>query len=216
MMLEPDKYSNDLIIFKENSKWFRYVLFLAALIFGVLLLDFSRTESVFSVKGYAFLSGFLLFLFSGLLFRTHKMIFRVSKRSVSVYKGTIRGETLKTYSFDDIKNIIEVRHATTFESTSGRTMPSSEWRLYLKLDSGQIPIPSHHFNSQDEAKAAASNLATHIGINISSTSIEDQAIFLLKSGRRMDAVSLIRERNGVNLEEATEIVDQISKKTGGS
>lgn len=208
--------SENLIIFRENSKWFRYILLFMALIFAVLLFDLSKNALILSIKGYALLSGLVLFLFSGIVFKTHVLVFDLGKRSFDICTGTFRGESLKSFSIDSIKDIVELRHATTYESTTGRTVPSAEWRLYLQMDNEQIAIPAQRFNTQDEARTAALDLANRIGLKNFPTSTEDQVVTLIRSGNKLDAISFVRELQGISLEEATNMIEKIMKKKGSS
>ncbi|MBX3308518.1 MAG: hypothetical protein KF751_20925 [Nitrospira sp.] len=191
---------------RENANWLRYVFWCCT--FGLALLAIQNVVSSDDDIGKIIGSilGALLFGFSGFVFKTHKVVFDLNRRTIRLTHKGFRHTAQQTILFADVEHIVVVK---TFHYDED-LLPANRWqeRWYLALQCRNEIVTLTHNPSvrKEEARLLAEKLQLILGVEILDSDQESLAT-LLKTGRKAEAITLATRSLGMTVTEASQYVD---------
>jgi len=199
------------LVVEDSSLWLAAILALASLPLWYVVIVLGKKGSLF---GAAF---FLLCAFIGL--RKSTFVFDADRRLVNWRELRYLKMSSGCIAFDAITDI-------GIEAASGDA-GSTNYRLTILTAQGPIPLSSVYsgggsekyaslreqilaFVKHDGAPAAMASAASAEGV----ANLESSICALLKQGRKIDAIRLLRSTSNMGLTEATRRVTEIEEEVG--
>ncbi|HEX4974345.1 MAG TPA: hypothetical protein VFV48_00520 [Pseudomonadales bacterium] len=190
---------------RENGEWLRFLFWCCAI--GLALLAIQNTTSANRdfTKIIASILGVLLFGFSALTFKTHKVVIDCGRKTITLIKKGFRNTTQQTILFSAVEHIVVVK---TFHYNED-LLPANRWqeRWYLALMcKDEIVTLTHNPSVQkEEARRLALDIQSILHVDILDSDHESLNV-LLKSGRRAEAITLAARSLGMSVTEASKHV----------
>lgn len=193
---------------REGGEWLRYVFWCSALGLAWLAIQYAISPDQDTGKILACILGALLFGFSGFVFKTHKVVFDRHQKKISLTHREFRNTTQQIIPFSDVEHIVIVK---TFHYNED-LLPANRWQecWYLALACREEIVtltynPSVH---KEEVRQLSKKIQSILCVDILDS---DQASLsaLLKTGRKVDAITLATRSHGMTVTEASEYVDSL-------
>ena len=185
------------LLVEDSSLWIAAVCGIAA----VVLVFAGVTKGN---RGALASAGF--FLLCGLFWiRKSTFVFDSARRAVNWKRLAVLKTTSGTLSFDDITG---VGLETSLGSDSGGT-----YRLALLTRDSSVPLSDAYSSGRQRYDNMRQEIAAFVGGTAAAgSSLEDSVRSLLRQGRRIDAISLLRTTEGLGLTDAVARVDGIEDR----
>ena len=193
---------------RDNANWLRYVFWCCALGFALLAIHNAVSSDHHTRKTIGSILGALLFGFSGFVFKTHKVVFDLHRRTIRLTHKGFRHTAQQTILFADVEHIVVVK---TFHYEED-LLPANRWqeRWYLVLQCRNEIVPLIHNPSvrKEEASLLAEKLQLILGVEILDSDQESLAM-LLKTGKKAEAIALAIRSLGMTVTEASQHVASV-------
>jgi hypothetical protein len=194
---------DSIVVLRENASWLRHVWWACAAGLLVLVVQLLRADPVEGIKVAASVAGILLFGFSGFVLRCRVVSIDPTLREISIEdRGFSRTDTQRI-ALRDIDAIQIVR--------THRLPEDRAWTVYVKAAAAAIPINRNPLPFPSQAHDLARRLREFCAVDIVDDT--DAAIAtLVRDGRIIDAVVLVREARGLSLTDAKALIDKMKQK----
>lgn len=193
---------------RENSNWLRYVFWCCALGLAMLAIQNAVSSDHDTGKIIGSILGALLFGFSGFVFKTHKVVFDLHRRTISLTHKGFRHTAQQTIPFADVEHIVIVK---TFHYEED-LLPANRWqeRWYLALQCRNEIVTLTHNPSvrKEEASLLAKKIQSIVSVEILDSDQESLAM-LLKTGTKAEAIALAIRSLGMTVTEASQHVASV-------
>jgi len=200
---------------RENSEWFRYVLWACAIGLSFLTANFLSTPVIDFGKVIGCVAGIILFGFSGFVFQTHKIKVDPLRRIITITSKGFRKSSKETVSFDSIDKIILIATLDYDEDLMPANRWQERWSLALACKNRSVPITHNLYVSKQQAMRDAKKLQQLLNVGISDT-LEDSIASLAQNGRKIEATTLASRALGITTAQAQFIVEKNAELNSSS
>ena len=193
--------SSSRLVLRDRTLWLSVVFFgAAALMMGVFFFGQGGDHRIAYPAGFFVLSGLVFLRSTDAVFDKQARLCRLSQLNVFRVKR-------REIAFDDINDI---------EIDTGPTSPSSQvptYRLNLMTASGTVPMTVAYEADLKRQEAMRSAILQAVAGGGPQPEGTDVVRTMVKQGRLIDAVRLIRERDGLDLATAQQRVMEMADKS---
>lgn len=196
------------MIIRENSEWLRYVFWCCALGLGLLAVQIATSPDRDTSKIITCILGSILFGFSGFVLKTHKAVFDPHQKKISLTHRGLKNTTQKIIPFSDVTHIVIVKTYHHNEDMLPANRWQECWYLALMCQEEIVTLTHNPAVQKEEVYRLSQKIQSILGVDILDS---DQASLnaLLKTGRKVDAITLATRSLGMNITEASQYIDSL-------
>jgi hypothetical protein len=196
-----------LTVIHEDSKWPKWIVFLALMISMLLIFHLSK-DPVDKEKIIGCVIAILMLGFSYLIvYEKSVFVFDCRDRLIHWSRKRVFSHRQETITFDNVKFILS-------QASFGSSRNPGR-RVALLTDRGLIPISTAYFSdSNDGCGKLAVRLRDMLGISNAdsdSDSVLDTVRGLVADGQKIEAIRFFRQHKNMSLKEAKDAVEKLMK-----
>lgn len=196
------------MIIRENANWLRYVFWCCALGLALLVIQNALSSDQDTGKIIGSILGALLFGLSGLVFKTHKVVFDLHRKTITLTHKGFRHTAQQTIPFSEVEHIGVVKTFHYDEDLLPANRWQERWHLALKCRNEIVTLTHNPSVSKQEATVLAQKIQSILGVGILDSD-QKSLIALLKTGRKAEAITLAARSLGMTVTEASHHVDSL-------
>ena len=185
------------VVLRDRTAWISFVCGGAAVIIAAIAISRGEPKALISAALFA--------MFAIAFLRTSDVIFDKVARSYTLRRRDMWRVTRKVIPFASIKDVLI---DTMVSDAPGATF----YRLSLSTSEGDVPFSVSYEADADRFEQMRSVLVNAIFGQASAPPLQDPVRALVAAGRSIDAISLLRQREGIGLTEAKARIDDIRRQ----
>jgi hypothetical protein len=193
---------------RENAEWLRYVLWCCALGLALLAIQSAISPGQDTGKIVGSILGALLFGFSGFVFKTHKVVLDPIQHKITLTHRGFRNITQQTIPFSDVEHIVIVKTFHYDEDLTPANRWQERWHIALKCRMEIVTLTHNPSVRKDEARQLAQKIQSILGVGILDSD-QDSLDALLKTGKKVEAITLATRSLGMTVTEASQHVESL-------
>ncbi len=201
------------LIIEESFRFLRVLSLACAILAGLLfVLIWVGGYGESTKAGWAAL-GIAVLCLAGMVVNDRSFRFDATSRVVTWRQSNLFRTKHGQLPFSDIKDVVVVGESGRDDDNSvgGYTV---RYRAALVTSTGNISLSSYHSRREQEFRKLADKIRDVLAASMASNN-EDGAARLVAAGRMIDAVSLIRERDGLDLNAAQAAAQKLRQEREG-
>jgi hypothetical protein len=203
--------NQDALVLRDNREWLRYVFFAGAVGMCFLLASMLNSPERETGKMIGTFAGILLLGFCGFVLKCQRFEFDALNRQVTIRIRGFRSTSIETLSFGQIRKIVVAKTFESVEDSRGRSEMRERWRIDLLVDERTIPVTTTLYVGKEQALRVADSIQRMLNITIADDS-NDAVDDLIKTGRLIEAIAVVRKEKGLSLADARDYVLRRQKK----
>lgn len=185
------------IVVRDRTSWISIVLGAGAIFVAVLAI--SRGEPK------ALISAGLCIVFAIAFLRTSDVIFDKVARSCTLKRRDMWRITRKVVQFASIEDVL-------IDTMVSDAPGGIAYRLSLSTSEGAVPFSATYEPGQDRYREMRMVIVNAVFGQATAPAPLDLVRELVKAGRSIDAISLLRQREGIGLTEAKARIDDVQRE----